>query len=1262
VEFRTKLLTKILDNGSHTHKLVRNILCSTNGNTVYDLRQMKMANINSIRVDFAWRDIENDGEGVYAWDTFDFLVTTCEQNGIKIFPLIGYQWPPDWFQGVVSAPIVDGTTSGWFSMHPPSPAPGQDVTPETYVYTTYWTSDIMSFTHPTGIQKYQNFMAAVANRYKNSEAIAAWIVGNEYGFLGLWSFRFDGYDPTSQDAFRTYLTDLYSSDITKLNYNWGSSYTSFDQISMTENYDRDDPSWADLIQWRKYGVADFIAGGAKAVRAADPNHLLSYAMVGMIFGGVDWMYEAEDNIRISARCREVGAPLDFWSINNYPSSYPGNELRTGTYGIEFAKRTGLPVMYTETGASATDAGFVGFNDPDERQGALLRNFAWEAYINGVIGVHIFTWPDRDYITDREYGFGILKRYREQKASYKYITELFYQIALIEQHTPALFTSLKFEKYDVAFYWPSFAIDQMYCRFQNNLAGVWGPLTRLGLRSRFMNETQLYAGEYKQVQLIILPRNQRMLPQELQYFNDVVIPAGVHVYAEADLPGYQDYYSREQSDFTSLMDTIFGIQPIEINAYEDVISAYDINMSPYTTVELQPTVNMGYMYAYQSTWFGVWKYHKVATTSGTTVVNMLLQRENNTLVPGIVMKNHTNAKSIISMFSLGDTNCEALDCWTGHYAYYSGLFLTPQGLNMQTSVGVTGSAMLQTQLMDTENGMKLLYFTNWDDYSTDQLTLTIPSIVGMTVKDLLNNRKVISSYSDGIISLELGPNAVGVYLIGEPLAPSVSFMYNETNVDIKPTLAGSQIALEFDTSASSGQCVLKVQLLRQGSGTIYASAATLVKGVGWTSTNLTIQDYSVLNTDYQSSDQGNLNYYYEASLTCAGFTTATSTLNAQLSWPVYPKNLPSSVTAGTPVIATISYENLPISRLNAFQGVVAVWNSSKTAAVDPTHYNKVAQVATMLESIGYTFSRMIAWDEGLQDYGPLYHVFNDTVPDDPTGMGNLGAAYFAEYIKYIILPGVSVMSDDETTNLRTWLMAANFTDITLISTEGGVGRLDGTGANGVDRLADLFGVTSNVATTSTVQVDITDMNHPLTYSLANVSYTGVSSGGAVATAVTTGVAHGSVTDGSGKYPAIISNQLSDWSKALMLNFDLTNAGDLNGSGFWTLISNWMHTNSQINKLRWQATCDNRTIASTDAWIVQGTGSQQVTVTPSESCSGSDLTWQGFLYYWNVTDPITMDNNLGYYTSANDAYVFLNSAGRNHMGWIAMIVCLIVAIIM
>jgi hypothetical protein len=1224
----------------------------------YDMRQMKLANINSLRVDFAWRDIENDGEGVFQWDRFDFLINMCETNNIKIFPLIGYQWPPDWFPGIGGQEIVGNVTSGWFSMHPPGPAPGQVVTPETKIYKTYWTSDIMSFTHPIGLQKYANFMAAVANRYKNSPAVAAWIVGNEYGFLGLWSFRFDGYEPTSQAEFRTYLKNLYNNDISKLNTNWNSQLTSFDEVTMPIIYNRDDPSWADLIQWRKEGVANYIATGAVAVRNADPNHMISYSMVGMIFGGVDWMYECEDNMKIVAACKAAGAPLDFWSINSYPSTYPGNELRTGTYGIEFAQRTGIPVMYTETGASSTDAGFDGFANPDERQGRLLRNFAWEAYMNGVIGVHIFTLNDRDYITDREYGFGIVKTYREKKASYAYITDLFYQIALIEQTFPALFTSLHYAAYDVAFYWPSYTIDQMYCRFQNNLAGVWGPLTRLGLRSRFMNETQLLAGEYKNVQVLVLPRNQRMLPGILQFIYDHVIPSGVNVYAEADLPGYQDYYIRNQSDFMPLMESIFGIQPVVINAFEDIVTVYDISPSPYTTVELQPTLNMGYMYAYQSTWFGVWKYHKVLTTSGQTIVNMLLQRENNLLEPGIIMKNHGKAKSIIAAFSLGDTVCDALQCWTGHYTYYSGLFLSPQGLNMTPAITITGSAMVQTQIMNTENNMKVLYVTNWDDYSTTYgIQLVIPEIVGMTVKDLLDNRNLITASSDGVITLDMTPNDLRIFLIGEPIQPAVHFIYNQTVVDIFPTTTGSPIAVQFDTASSQSSCILRVRLLAQNSRSIYAQAATRVSGRGWTQTNMSIVDYSTINTQYLSSDEGagNTNYYYEAALSCPGYSTVTTTLNVLLSWPVAPKQVATSVTANTPVATTISWENLPISRLNAFQGVVGIWNSTKTGSIDPSHYDKVAAVAATLESIGYVLTRMIAWDQGLQDYGPLYHIFNDSIPSDPTGMGSLSVHYFGEYVKYLILPGVTVLSDSEAANLRTWVTHPNFTDITLISTEGGVGRLDENGNPGEHRLADLFGVSSTLTSTSAnVQVKITDPNHPITYLVAGNTFSSVAPAAYVN--VTTGIAHGTINDGTNTYPAIITNQISDWSKAMTFNFDITNVGTYQAKQLWNSFSTWMHCNALIYKMTWRALCKNATIATNDTFIITGTGTQIVSVTPNETCSGLDLVWEGYLYYWNVTEPLSKDNNLGYYTSANDYLIFKNAAVSKPISLLLLVIAL------
>jgi hypothetical protein len=93
----------------------------------------------------------------------------------------------------------------------------------------------------------------------------------------LWNFRQEGYDPVTQKAFRNYLkTKLYNSDISKLNTIWGTTYASFDAVKMPVDFNKNSPIWADLIQFRKFSIADFVAYCAKAVKTADPNHLMTY--------------------------------------------------------------------------------------------------------------------------------------------------------------------------------------------------------------------------------------------------------------------------------------------------------------------------------------------------------------------------------------------------------------------------------------------------------------------------------------------------------------------------------------------------------------------------------------------------------------------------------------------------------------------------------------------------------------------------------------------------------------------------------------------------------------------------------------------------------------------------------------------------------------------------------------------------------------------------------------------------------------------------
>jgi len=135
----------------------------------------------------------------------------------------------------------------------------------------------------------------------------------------LWNVdrQFLGFDAYSQASFRAYLSSTYAGNIAGLNANWGTSYGNFNSVVMPQTYpaSRHNPGYHDLIQWRKKSIGDYVAVGAAAARAADPNHLLTYSMVGGIFSGNDSLNTCEDAKTIVARCAAAGAPLQFWSIN-----------------------------------------------------------------------------------------------------------------------------------------------------------------------------------------------------------------------------------------------------------------------------------------------------------------------------------------------------------------------------------------------------------------------------------------------------------------------------------------------------------------------------------------------------------------------------------------------------------------------------------------------------------------------------------------------------------------------------------------------------------------------------------------------------------------------------------------------------------------------------------------------------------------------------------------------------------------------------------
>ena len=527
----------------------------------YDLDEMVKMGANSIRVDFVWKHVEESADNVFEWANYDYLIRAAEERGIRIFALIGYQWPPDWFP------------DEWYTQHPPEFDASGIYHPER------WASDIINYEHPQARAQYAEWFQNVCGRYKDEKAIVGWIIGNESGYLGLWSGLQDGYDPESEAAFRTWCEAKYGT-IGNLNAMWGTSLTNFSDIVFVEQYREYGPEgaeWADMVQWREDSIGSFTAVGAVAAKAADTNHMISYSTVGMQWGEEDWRYHAEDRGKITMACLASNAPIDYFSVNNYPWSILGHESQNGHWGISYTKKVttssndpeGVPVLYSETGFTSSETMWPGMDE--KRQGPLVRNSLWESLEAGAVGTHVFAWHDRPYITDREKGFGILYADRNVKQAFWDTRDCFNLMEQSDIH--GLLGGSKDPKPDIGFLWTA-ANDSQYNRYECEMQQIAGAMERLGYEPYFLNLADLAAGGYTNFKAIVLPRNMRVddeVPGSgkgvIQFLREDVLSKGIHILASADLPGLQNQNGRWITGYTNELAALFGIDGSDVGGFE-----------------------------------------------------------------------------------------------------------------------------------------------------------------------------------------------------------------------------------------------------------------------------------------------------------------------------------------------------------------------------------------------------------------------------------------------------------------------------------------------------------------------------------------------------------------------------------------------------------------------------------------------------------------------------------------------------------------------
>jgi hypothetical protein len=928
----------------------------------YDLREFKKMQANSVRVEFVWNTVET-APGVFDWSKPDFLVAKAQEFNLRLFVLIGYQYAPSWFP------------TNWMAWKSPTDGGTNSV--------------VLAYENPFARQAYSNYIAQVTTRYKNVPAIAAWILGNEYAYYDLWdsSRRFVGFDPYSLASFRAYLADRYTNDLSAANANWRTQYARFEEVSMPQAYpsNRDNPLYYDLTEWRKNSIGEYVALGARAARLADPNHLITYSMVGGLFGEADVFYTCEDAGTIVRHCADAGAPLDFWSINNYAIATMDSELRSVDYGIgKHQAGSGLPVLVTETGHTSTEDLFL---DASSRQASALPTEIWASLMSAAIGVHVFTWNDRDLFSGnydaRERGFGIVAQTRQLKSPvYENVAKAFLRVQQCRLNQ-LLGGSTK-PAADVQFFW-SAAGDMGWCRANHENYRLWSTLNRLGYRPEIIDDEQFDNGAWRRAPALVLSRCFEMEPGHLDEILTQVIPAGIHVYANADLPGQFDAYHYSNPNWPARMTSLFGLDVTTASAPWDAGATSDASLMQPQALQLKGVQALGSLPAAYKDVVGTWKlWQGLSAVSGTIVTDSSASASR--AVPALQIQQVGGAKTAINTFAIGDISNAGPSpphTWDLRYQWLRAIFRDWFGLAPAIDLSGSGASYVYQNYRICSNGSVLLGLLNGSPTNA-LITVTATNLLAGRKVENLTDGGILASNSTGSVSLSLAGDQYSL-LYAYPSHGTVDGSLVNSNPNklwitsapqiVWPTLSNSVLTLGYDLQDSNLELMASFERVLQANLVYAQTNAGLVAGAGTASVALSIPDADLNDPWYTSTPDGG-DYVFHAWLVQNGTAISDAYLPVRLLWAARPLSLPGNIAPGASYPITVEWQELP-SWLPAEGGLpldrARVW---QPYLASQQYYNVLLELRSD--------NQVIASQEFLTNMGTDEHTFNVTIPPDAKG--------------------------------------------------------------------------------------------------------------------------------------------------------------------------------------------------------------------------------------------------------------------------------------
>ncbi len=1066
----------------------------------YDLLEFKKLRANSVRAELTWGQVQI-GPTNWDWTKPDHLIQQAEQLGLKLFIIIGYQYPPAWFptnwfginnlglRADVVQSLAKSTVANALNCLPAATATALQSNNSPTVLTQvmnclvtgakaggvsnilqclqttlsqdelnanlpYLVSDVINYEDPQAQAVYTQYIAAVTGRYRTNAAIGAWILGNEYAYFDLWEdpnlypvHRFLGYDALSQQSFHNYLQSRYQTNIAALNANWQASYSNFASVIMPLEYpaDRLFPGYQDLVQWRKQSIGKFVALGAAAARQADPYHLQTYSMIGEIFSGLDANFTCEDAKAIVAACAAAGAPLDFWSINNYGWAQLGSELRSIAFGIgKYQAESGLPVMVSETGYSSTETLFdvdpgTGYSYSAARQPKALPSAMWESLLAGAIGVHFFTWNDRGIFTQgyfpRERGFGIVQINRLLKPAvggqevYDNIKAMFVQMENLRlEH---LLRGSSNPPPDVQLFWSTNA-DMVWPRANQENAMIWGALKRLGYQPGIIGDAAFEGGGATNAPVLLLSRCVQMDPLHLARLANNVLPAGVSIHAQAELPGQYDAYCRSNSNWVSLMRTLLGVDVSTASPAFDLGATNDC----YVPIHLIGAADLGPITNNFAADLQTWEFwQQVAPVSAQVLLtasgfpdatNVCFPYLDSTPYPALLVNapGAGQGRTALNPFALGSTfawsGTEAGQ-WDTRYAILSAIYRDYFGLQPAVSLSSAGPEHVLPSYRLCANGSVLIGLLN-EDTNAASLTISAPSLLaGRKVEDL-SAGGVLTTNSTGTLNYTVaGDDCILLYAYATTGAQDNSLINPNPNklwfadapLAFWPNGSNCLVNLGYDAQDTNLAVMVTLEQTSPLEKIYGQSSATNITGQGALAVLVPVPDPDANDPNYISSHEGG-DYVFRAWLLQAGLPVFQSTVPVRLLFGAHPTQpLPGVVTPGQTYPVTLAWEELPsyLSGNTTPLDRAALWDS---LAWGQEHYRIVLELISSNQTVVTNYSCLTSSGTGS-------NTFSVTVPSDAAGPFTWQA--YSE-------TATNVLSDDVFESFEGYALGANWQGLGL----------------------------------------------------------------------------------------------------------------------------------------------------------------------------------------------------------------------------------------